>query len=60
MYTRQEVEVRPGVLEWVDHVMWYIRAGACLAVDPSSLQKEKKKVSALQAGTTDVGNRART
>jgi hypothetical protein len=39
MYPRQEVEIRPGVLERVDHVVRYIRAGARLRVDPSAPRK---------------------
>ena len=40
MYTRQEVKVRVGVLERVDHVVWHIRASACPAVHPSVTWEE--------------------
>ena len=36
MYPRQEVEVRSGVLERVDHVVWHIRTGSRLGINPSS------------------------
>ena len=39
MHPGQEVQVRPGVLKWVDHVMRDIRAGSRLDVDPSAPQK---------------------
>jgi hypothetical protein len=39
MHPRQEVQVRPRVLKWVDHVMRDIRAGARLVVDPSTPHK---------------------
>ena len=44
MYPRQEVEVRPGVLERIDHVVRYIRAGARLAINPSSPPGKRKSV----------------
>jgi hypothetical protein len=34
----QEVQVRAGVLERIDHVVWYIRASARLGVDPPASQ----------------------
>ena len=45
MYSRQEVQVWAGVLERVNHVVRYIRAGARLSVDPSAPPKYKRQKS---------------
>jgi hypothetical protein len=58
MHSRQEVQIRAGVLERIDHVVRHIRAGARLAIDPSSPQKEK--VSALRARAAHADDYVRT
>ena len=45
MYSRQEVEVRSGVLERVDHIVWHIRAGARLGINPPAPQKDSHQRS---------------
>ena len=44
MYTRQEVKVRVGVLEWVDHVVRHIRASPCPAVYPPAQWKDNQSL----------------
>jgi hypothetical protein len=41
MYPRQGVQVWAGILEWVDHVVRHVRAGARRRVDPSVPQRYK-------------------
>jgi 3-methyladenine DNA glycosylase AlkC len=42
MYPCQDVQVWARVLEWVDHVVRHVRAGASRRVDPSIPQKYKR------------------
>ena len=45
MYSRQEMQVWPGVLERVDHVVRHIRASTRLGINPSALQKDVHQFS---------------
>jgi hypothetical protein len=45
MNPRQDVQVRAGVLERVNHAVRHIRAGASLVVNPSALQKVDNQCS---------------
>ena len=43
MYLRQEVEVRPGVFERIDHVVQHIQASARISVYPPAPQEYKRQ-----------------
>jgi hypothetical protein len=47
MDPRQEVEVRTGVLERIDHVVRHIRASTCLWIDPPAPQVQNSMLNNL-------------